>query len=165
MNKSGPLNPKTVDELIIIPAEKCDLPEILVLQKLAYQSEAELNNDFRIPPLVQTLEEIEHEFIKKRILKAIIDGSIVGSVRANLVESTCFIGRVVVHPEWQNCGIGTRLMAAIEAKFSNASRFELFTSERSSRNLYLYQKLGYHITHSTELSENVNLIYLEKIHG
>jgi N-acetylglutamate synthase-like GNAT family acetyltransferase len=156
---------KFVDELSIIPAEISDLPEILALQILAYQSEAELNNDFNIPPLVQTLEEIEHEFAEKRILKAIIDGSIVGSVRANLVEGTCLIGRVIVHPEWQNCGIGTRLMAAIEAQFSNAGRYELFTSERSSRNLYLYQKLGYHITHSKKLSENVNLIYLEKIHG
>ncbi len=32
-----------------------DAEEILSLQKLAYRSEAEIYNDFNIPPLVQTL--------------------------------------------------------------------------------------------------------------
>jgi hypothetical protein len=39
-----------------------DAEEILTLQKLAYQSEAEIYNDFNIPPLVQTLESIEKDF-------------------------------------------------------------------------------------------------------
>ena len=36
-----------------------DAKEILDLQKLAYQSEAEIYNDYTIPPLTQTLEEME----------------------------------------------------------------------------------------------------------
>jgi ribosomal protein S18 acetylase RimI-like enzyme len=165
MDNSTLLNSKTIEEISIIPAEKSDLTEILALQKLAYQSEAELNNDFSIPPLTQTLADMEHEFTEKCILKAIINGNIVGSVRADLIDGTCHIGRVIVHPDRQNCGIGSRLMAAIEAYFSHARRYELFTSERSSRNLYLYQKLGYHTTHKNKLSNRINLIYLEKIHG
>ena len=39
-----------------------DAQEILALQKLAYQSEAEIYNDFTIPPLHQTLDEIKAEF-------------------------------------------------------------------------------------------------------
>jgi 2-aminoadipate transaminase len=35
-----------------------DAKEILDLQKLAYQSEAEIYNDYTIPPLTQTLEEM-----------------------------------------------------------------------------------------------------------
>jgi hypothetical protein len=42
--------------LIIEEATVSDAEEILALQKLAYQSEAEIYNDFGIPPLVQTLE-------------------------------------------------------------------------------------------------------------
>ncbi len=39
-----------------------DCPDILLLQKLAYVSEAEIYGDFGIAPLAQTLHEIEDEF-------------------------------------------------------------------------------------------------------
>lgn len=43
---------------IITAASPADAAAILALQKLAYQSEARLYNDFSIPPLLQTLEEL-----------------------------------------------------------------------------------------------------------
>ncbi|GAA5008522.1 hypothetical protein GCM10023206_15110 [Acinetobacter puyangensis] len=41
--------------MLITQARLSDSEELLALQKLAYQSEAELNNDDNIPPLTQTL--------------------------------------------------------------------------------------------------------------
>jgi len=49
-----------------------------------------------------------------------------------------------MHPGCQNRGIGTQLLRAMETHFGAVQRDELFTSERSTRNLYQYQKLGYH---------------------
>ena len=46
----------------VIRAERGDLPEILQLQYLAYQSEAELFGSRDIPPLKQTLDEVAEEF-------------------------------------------------------------------------------------------------------
>ena len=86
-------------------------------------------------------------------------------MQANLEEDTCHIGRLIVHPKRQNLGIGSQLMNAIEAHFAGARRYELFTSERSLRNLYLYQKHGYRIFRQEKLSEKVNLLYLEKMNG
>ena len=68
----------------------------------------------------------------------------------------------MVHPDCQNRGVGTQLLRAIEARFNTVQRYELFTSERSTRNLYLYQKLGYHIFRTEQLSAKVTIIYLEK---
>jgi hypothetical protein len=45
--------------MIIERAHIEDTKEILDFQKLAYQSEAEIYNDYTIPPLTQTLEEME----------------------------------------------------------------------------------------------------------
>ena len=45
----------------ILHATPADTSDILALQKLAYQSEARLNNDWSIPSLTQTLPEIEGE--------------------------------------------------------------------------------------------------------
>ena len=146
-------------------ARREDLAEILELQKLAYLSEAVLNDDLAIPPLVQTLEQIEQEFAGRVFLKALQAGELTGSVRANLENGTCHIGRLIVHPKRQNLGIGSKLMNAVEAHFAGARRYELFTSEHSLRNLYLYQKLGYRIFRQEKLSEKVNLLYLEKLNG
>ena len=154
--------------MIIEKATVSDAEELLALQKLAYRSEAEIYNDFSIPPLVQTLESMEEDFKNHLFLKAVMDGRIVGSVRANAKEGTCHIGRLVVHPDFQNRGIGTRLMDEIEKIFSGGKRFELFTGDKSERNLRLYQKRGYRIFKTATITDRTNVIFLEKsteIHG
>jgi len=139
-----------------------DANEILTLQRLAYKSEAEIYNDHTIGPLKQTLEEIEVQFRSQTFLKASVNGRIVGSVRAYVSGGTCFIGRLIVHPEWRSQGIGTRLTAEIEDCFSQADRFELFTGGRSERNLQLYRKLGYRIIRSERITDDLTLVYMEK---
>jgi hypothetical protein len=66
-----------VEQLEIIRASLEDTIEILALQKLAYQSEAQIYNDWTIPPLLQTAEEIQDEFSTHMFLKAVIKHSIV----------------------------------------------------------------------------------------
>jgi ribosomal protein S18 acetylase RimI-like enzyme len=139
-----------------------DAEEILVLQKLAYRSEAEIYNDFNIPPLVQALESIEKDFENQYFLKAVMDGKIIGSVRAYTKEGTCYIGRLIVHPDFQNRGIGTDLMNEIERIFNTCRRFELFTGDKSERNLYLYQKLGYKLFKKAKIADQTIIVYLEK---
>ena len=90
------------------------------------------------------------DFIRSKIgnyiqvfLKASVGGRIVGSVRAHVREGTCFVGRLIVHPDFQNRGIGTGLLNELERivltreAFWDAERFELFTGSRSEKNLYL----------------------------
>jgi len=143
-------------------ARKADLPEILALQKVAYRQEAEICNDYSIPPLTQKLSELEEELKKKVILITEIDGVIVGSVRAEAKKGTCFIGRLIVYPDFQNHGIGTSLLTEVEKKFKDSIRYELFTGAESKKNLYLYQKSGYRIFKAEKLSDKVNIVYLEK---
>jgi len=148
--------------MIIGKATVSDAEELLVLQKLAYRSEAEIYNDFSIPPLVQTLESMEEDLKDHLFLKAVIDGRIIGSVRANSKEGTCYIGRLIVHPDVQNRGVGTRLMDEIEKIFNGCRRFELFTGDRSERNLQLYQKRGYLIFKTAKMTDQTNIVFLEK---
>lgn len=148
--------------MIIERAITSDAEEILSLQKLAYKSEAEIYNDFNIPPLVQTLREITADFERQIFLKATINGKIIGSVRAFAEEETCYVGRLIVHPDFQNQGIGTKLMNEIESLFKTCRRFELFTGNKSERNIYLYQKIGYKIFKTEKISDNITFVYLEK---
>lgn len=148
--------------MIIEKATVSDAEELLALQKLAYRSEAEIYNDFGIPLLIQTLESMEEDFKNQLFLKTLLDGRIIGSVRAYSKEGTCYIGRLIVHPNFQNRGIGTRLMNDIERIFNGCKRFELFTGDKSERNLRLYQKLGYRIFKASKITDQTNIVSLEK---
>ena len=147
----------------IVRAERFDAAEILALQKIAYQSEARLNDDGTIPPLTQTLAEIEAEFTLKRFLKALRERRIVGSVRAALESGTCRIGRLIVHPDDQGKGIGSRLLAGIERAFPEARRFEVFTGTRSTANIGFYEKRGYRACGEAVLTPKVRIVFLEKM--
>ncbi len=139
-----------------------DLEEILLLQKSAYRSEAEIHNDFSIPPLYQTLAEINEEFRHQIFLIVKVEGRIVASVRAYQKKGTCYVGKLIVDSAFQNRGIGTVLLTEIEKKFSDVSRFELFTGYKSEKNLYLYAKKGYREFKRQTLSERLTLVFLEK---
>ncbi len=142
-------------------AKKSDSQEILSLQKLAYQSEAAIYNDYEIPPLTQSMESIESQFDDHTFLKVVVDGKIVGSVRAKNDGDTCYIGRLIVHPDFQNQRIGTKLMNEIE-KLHEAHRYELFTGSKSERSLYLYKKLGYCEFRTEDQTDNVKIVFLQK---
>ena len=58
-----------------------DAEEILQLQKLAYQSEAVIYDDYKIAPLTQPLDSMIDDLQKQTILKATCNGRITGSVR------------------------------------------------------------------------------------
>ena len=148
--------------MVIIKAERTDLKQILELQYLAYQSEAILLNNFEIPPLKQTLDETQREYDKGIILKATDEtGKIIGSVRSYVDSGTAHIGKLIVTPEKQSQGIGTQLMRAIEQECT-AARYELFTSDKSVRNIRFYEHLGYVRFKEQKISDNLNLVFLEK---
>lgn len=143
-------------------ATRDDAATILGLQKLAYESEARLYNDWSIPPLTQTLDALMAECAQSTVFKAMIGHDIVGSVRAKRSGGTCEIGRLIVHPQLQRRGIGSQLLRYAEQQFSDASRFELFTGSRSEANIRLYERHGYAVFKTLRLSDTVTLVFMEK---
>jgi GNAT superfamily N-acetyltransferase len=147
----------------IEPADRDDLPEILAMQKCAFQEQADMYDAPDIPPMVETVEEMARDRERGTFLKAVApDGRIVGTVRSHREDATCHIARLAVDPDWQNRGLGARLLAAAEAAYPNAARYELFTGGRSEKNLYLYRKHGYREFRRRSVSETTDLAYLEK---
>jgi len=149
--------------MTISKATKNDMKDILELQYLAYQSEAELVNNFDIPPLKQTLDELLQEYENGIILKAVNgNGQIMGSVRGYIKNGTLYIGKLIVRPDMQGNGIGTLLLQEIE-RISPQSRYELFTSTKSIRNVKLYERLGYKKFKTETIAQDLEFVYLEKI--
>ncbi len=148
--------------MIIKRAEMSDLEEILELQYLAYQSEAKLLNNPNIPPLQETIDQLMEEYEKGIILKAVEEnGEIIGSVRAYLENDTVYIGKLIVHPTFQGKGIGTKLLHTIENEYGNV-RYELFTSKKSTRNIKLYERIGYKVFKEEQIKDDLIFVFLYK---
>lgn len=153
-----------MDGFIIMRAVFEDLDAILAVQRQAYQEQARLNNDYSIPPLTETLEDMEKAFGKVVMLKAVLhDSLIIGSIRGLPDGDTCHVGRVLVAPEYQGQGIGTLLLKAIEEACPKP-RYELFTSNKSVDNIRLYERAGYvRFKESDMLEAGYRLVYMEKL--
>jgi hypothetical protein len=63
----------------IVAAERADAEAILAIQRLAYESEARRYQNWQIPPLVETLDSVREQIERHVVLKAIVDGRLVGS--------------------------------------------------------------------------------------
>lgn len=146
----------------ICEAKVEDAPIILQIQKEAYISEAELHHDFDIPPLTQSLAELECEFNNKYILKVLLNGQIVGSGQVKLSGSTSYIGRMSVKCGFTGLGIGSKLLNALELIYPEADRVELFTGINSKANLSMYERRGYARIKEETLGKT-RVVFLSKV--
>ena len=110
----------------------------------------------------QTLADLQKDFESKTFLKALVNGKIIGSVRASADGKDCYVSRLIVHPYFQNRGIGTKLVHSIEGRFPDARRYEAFTGHLSRRNLDLYRKLGYQPFKTEKFTDSIQWVYMEK---
>ena len=147
---------------VIHPGNMNEAADVFSLQKKAYQAEARLYDDPKIPPLTQTLGDLIAEYRQKAFLSAWQDGAIVGSVRAFMQKDTCYISRLMVDPDAQGQGIGFALMQRIEKHFPMAERYELTTGDRNRWDLRFYKRMGYGILKTELVSKKLTLVYLEK---
>ncbi|MGA4843077.1 GNAT family N-acetyltransferase [Streptomyces sp. G45] len=150
----------------ISEATDTDAEQILKLQYLCYQSEAELYGDYSIEPLTQTLDSLRAELAEGTVLVARLGAEVVASVRGSVDASgTARIGKLIVHPRMQRHGLGGRLLAAVERRLGEsgaARRFELFTGHRSESNLQLYRKHGYAPVSTRRVDDQLTVVTLAK---
>ncbi|MBB1244680.1 GNAT family N-acetyltransferase [Streptomyces durbertensis] len=150
----------------ISAAAEQDVEQILKLQYLCYQAEAQLYGDYTIEPLTQSLEELRAELAGGRVLVARLGQEVVGSVRGSVDgEGIGLIDKLIVHPRLQRHGLGGRLLSALErelAQTEGARRFRLHTGHRSGGRGGGCRRCGYVTTATEKVSPRRSLIVLEK---
>lgn len=150
-------------EFTISVAGVSDAPEILLLQRLAFQTEAEVYGT-DIAALRQSLDELKEDMLRRKTFKAVKGNVIIGSVRARLLEDgSCRIGALMTHPDFRRRGVAKELIRAAEEDFKRARRFELFTGAESHGNIKLYESLGYRIYGRGRLpGEKQEMVFMER---
>ncbi|GGZ93607.1 GNAT family N-acetyltransferase [Streptomyces echinoruber] len=143
-----------------------DAEQIFRLQYLCFQGEAALYGNYRIDPLVQTLDSVRREVAEDCVFVARLGDEVVGSVRGRVTEDgAASIGKLCVHPRLQGHGIGARLLRAVESALAGqrgATRFRLRAGHRSEGSLRLYRRVGYETVGTVKGADGVPMIVLEK---
>ena len=144
-------------------ATKEDLQYILELQYRAFESEARILNNYKIPPMVQTIDEMIEEYSKGIFLKALDDSdTIIGASRGYREGDDVYIRKICVEKEFRCRGIGTKLLYKTEKELPN-SRYVIFTTNKSVGNVALFETLGYSVFKKEPFNDELTYIYMEKI--
>lgn len=146
----------------ILKANNADLSDILRVQKAAFAPVAKAHGKPDIPPMTETQEQAEEELGRLTFFKCVMDGRIMGAVRAGIMENgECYIGRLVVLPDHQRRGIGAALMHAAHSAFSGCTAFKLFTGKDDTETIAFYTKLSYTII-STENVGGLEIVNMRR---
>ncbi len=132
------------NELIIRKAVPEELSLILEIQIKAFTVYTTLFSAEQIPPLIESIEQIQNDSNQKTILVACLNGKIIGSVRYEINLGVCHFDRLSVDPDHQKQGVGQKLVLNVESSVANkAHKICLETGLLASELVTFYSHLGY----------------------
>lgn len=150
-------------DLRILPALPEDAPELLDIQVEAFATVAHLYGMERVPPMDETIQDFEAAIVRGGVLKAVRGGRPIGAVRGTPnPDGSVLVGRLCVRPGLGRSGAGGALMLAVEDLFPDATRFVLYTGERTPHTRRLYESIGYVVTHDEVVTDDIRLLWMAK---
>ena len=141
------LHPSRVDgEGELRSARPADAGELLTLQRACWVQEQQANPDVFIPPLHESLADIEAWMQEWAVLVLRRADRLIAAARGRAHGQTWDVGRLMVAPDLQGQGLGRSLLSAIEdAAPPDVTTYELFTGVGSSGNIRMYKRAGYRL--------------------
>lgn len=110
-------------------------------------------------PLEDMIDKIRDFFV----FKILHEGKIIGDISVNkLGEGYYWIGCLEIIPEYQNKGLGSKVLGYIDAEFPDAKRWGLDTPVQNERNCRFYEKMGFLMVEDKEITGKLTLRLYEK---
>jgi ribosomal protein S18 acetylase RimI-like enzyme len=134
--------------LALDPSDPEVASELLELQREAYRVEASLIGSNEIPPLHESLEELQH--CGETFLGVRVQGRLAGCVSWKFDGETIDLHRLVVDPAQFRSGVGTALVRAALAANPGASCAIVQTGASNKPAKALYLKEGFTLTDEIE---------------
>jgi GNAT superfamily N-acetyltransferase len=140
-------------------AVTADAGELLVLQRCCWVDEAIANDTLDIAALHESVDDVRAWIDEWETWCIRLSGRLIGAVRAHRVGSSWEIGRLMVAPDLGGQGLGRWLLQHAETQApADADTLTLFTGARSTRNITMYERAGYHLTVGGAPPGAVNLV-------
>ena len=134
--------------------------QIYELQQASYLVESQLIDYPNLPPLLETVEALQHTGEQFLIFKE--DERILGALSYIRTGDILEICRLIVSPNHFRRGIAGKLLRAAEEVEVDIKRIIVSTAENNLPAVTLYQKNGYHLAHRTVLPDGLALVQLKK---
>jgi GNAT superfamily N-acetyltransferase len=141
-------------------ADRALADEVLSLQRSAYRVEAELIGSDGIPPLRETLEELQAS--GETFLGAFVEGRLAGAISWKLDDGTLDLHRLVVDPSRFRDGIGTALVRAALGSEPDAERAIVQTGAENGPARRLYLREGFTERDEIEVAPGLRVTRFEK---
>jgi GNAT superfamily N-acetyltransferase len=114
--------------------------ELLALQKSAYAIEAKLIGFPNLPPLHETVEELQTS--GEIFYGYFVDGELAGAISYKIEDKTLDIHRMMVHPNFFRQGIARQLLALVLA-LPEIERAIVMTGAANQPAKKLYETFGF----------------------
>ncbi len=134
--------------------------ELLELQRRAHKVEAVLIGSRELPPLVETLDELQSS--GETFLGVLVGGRIAGAVSYRFLGDTIDLHRLVVDPTRFRGGMGTALVRAALAAEPSALRAIVQTGANNNPAKALYRREGFEETDVLEVAPGVRVARFSK---
>jgi len=134
---------------------------LLELQRRAYEVEAALIGSRDIPPLTETLQELQSS--NETFLAVFVAGRVVGALSYRLLGDTIDVHRLVVDPASFRAGIGTTLVRAALASEPSATHAIVQTGAGNEPARALYLREGFQEVDEIEVLPGLRVARFSKL--
>ncbi|MFS3927973.1 GNAT family N-acetyltransferase [Priestia flexa] len=133
---------------------------ILALQKRSYEVEASIIHNCEIPPLQETLLQLQQS--KEIFLGYYIEETLAGVISFKVLGKELDIYRLFIDPVHFKKGIAQKLLAFVEMNYS-VTKLVVSTASKNIPAIRLYQKEGFVEVRTTKINDELTLVHLEKV--
>lgn len=135
--------------------------DILHLQKVSYQVEAEIIGFDHIPPLMDTISSIrecDETFLGYYSENNVLAGIISYKVEGQVLD----IHRLAVHPDFFRKGIAKKLLTHVQSLNYEFSKIIVSTGLKNKPAINLYLKFGFERIRTVKVEEGIDIVLFEK---
>ncbi len=130
------------------------------LQQAAYLIEANLIHYEKLPPLMESLEELME--CTETFIGYFEHNKLAGILSYKLVDQTIDIHRLAVHPNFFRKGIAGQLMKKLQIESETAKHMIVSTGASNQPAAAFYLKEGFHLIDKKTLPDGLEIVQFEK---
>ena len=133
---------------------------VLAIQHAAYAVEAALVGYDQIPPLHETLAELQSQPLI--FLGVSCDHTLAGVLAYQREGGTVDIDRLAVDPAFFRRGLGTKLLRELFVRERDAARFTVSTGRGNEPALKVYERCGFQVVGEAEPAPGARTVLLQR---
>jgi ribosomal protein S18 acetylase RimI-like enzyme len=145
---------------IVLDSDAAVARRVLEIQHAAYAVEAALVGYDTIPPLHETLTELQS--LPLIFLGVSCDHALAGVLGYSRDRDDVDIDRVAVDPAFFRRGLATKLLRELFVREREASRFTVSTGLGNEPAVALYERFGFHVVGEAEPLPGARIVRLER---